>query len=219
MDFANISRANLIKIGVTAIIVLLLLSRCVGSDTETDQDIDLDNLDDFSVEDIRDEISRDLERQLTIIDIPVSDNSTINADADFNREDFVDVWKPTTTPYSPVCDSSDCEVLSFHEGSVHGVTGTQLIYNPNIDDAISQWGDCIMEVSLCFYEGSNQETSTIEMQENLSACVQKSECPSKCKNAYAISYNQRRSKEAWDIFEDVFSGEDALCLPKEAWRD
>lgn len=215
----DISRSTLIKIAVAGVVALLLLSRCGGDNTETIGDLGL--IDDVSVSDIQtqlDEMSRTLELDYSTPTISDESDGEFSNPNTLNREDFIDVWKPTTTPYDPACNDG-CVELAVREGDGHGVYGGRLLYDPKVDDSIAQWSDCVMSITLCFEQEAGDDMGQGEMDDVLKVCVQKSQCPRRCKDAFRAKVEGISQWTVDDELENVFVGEQALCLPREAWVD
>lgn len=219
MSISNVPRSTLIKIGAVAVVVLLLASRCGGDETEKFDDLRLP--DEVSISDAQNQLNdmtRIFENEFsipTVIEETPGETSNPNS---LTREDFLDVWQPTTTPYDPSC-SEGCEELAIREGSAHGMSGMRLLYNPKVDDPIAQWSDCVMSITLCFEAEAGDSMDQREMDDVLKVCVQKSQCPFRCKDAFRAKVEGISQWTVDDELENVFVGEQALCLPREAWMD
>lgn len=219
MSISNVPRSTLIKIGVVAVVVLLLLSRCGGDDAETLDDIRLP--DEVSVSDVQNhlnDMTRIFENEFSIPTAIEETPGGISNPNSLTREDFLDVWQPTTTPYDPSC-SEGCEELAVREGGTHGMSGMRLLYNPKVDDPIAQWSDCVMSITLCFEAEADDNMDQREMDDVLKICVQKSHCPSRCKDTFRAKVEGLGFLTVDEELENVFVGEQALCLPREAWVD
>ncbi len=217
MSISNVSRSTLIKIGVVAVMVLLLVSRCGGDDVEIPGDIRLS--DDFSVSDVQNQLNdmtRIFENEPSMLEvIKETSGGSFNPNS-LTREDFLDVWQPTTVPYDPSC-SEECDELVVREGGTHGMSGMRLLYNPKVDDPIAQWSDCVMSITLCFEAEADDSMDQREMDDVLKVCVQKSQCPNRCKEVFRAKVEAISLLTVDEELENVFVGEQALCLPREAW--
>lgn len=215
----DIPRSTLIKIGVAGVLALLLLSRCGGDNTEAPGDTR--RFDDVPASDIEtqlNDMSRIIENGLSIPTISDEGVGGFSNPNSLTREDFLDVWRPTTTPYDPACKEG-CEELAVREGDGHGVYGGRLLYNPKVDDPVAQWSDCVMSITLCFADETKDGMRQGEMDDILKVCVQDSQCPSRCKDVFRAKLEGLSYLTVDEELENVFVGEQALCLPKEAWVD
>jgi len=84
----------------------------------------------------------------------------------------LDVWKPATVPLDPAC--TGCEEEAIATGVAHGGGEGVLLYDPAVDDAVAQWGDCLTSMLQCFRSGTG-----------VRACVASAACPGQCKNLFA----------------------------------
>jgi hypothetical protein len=109
-------------------------------------------------------------------------------------------WAPTTTAYDPTC-ASGCEVLQ--EGEFGHIGGITLSFDPKVDDAVAQWGDCIESFRLCI-EGGGE----------VRGCSEGSVCPEDCRADLAARLPGAGELEAGlAAFEAVYLDEGAPCLP------
>lgn len=109
-------------------------------------------------------------------------------------------WAPTTTPYDPEC-ASGCEVIA--EGEFGHVGSVTLAFNPNVDDPVAQWGDCIESFRACVDRGGDAL-----------ACSESSECPEDCRATFAAQVEGVSELEAQvGVFKAVYLDEGAPCLP------
>lgn len=219
MSMRDVSRSTLVKIGVVAVVVLLVLSRCGGDGAETLSDIN--QTDNGSVSDVQNQLNdmtRILENELTIPTVIEQTNGGLSSPNALTRNDFLDVWQPATTPYDPAC-TEGCEEVAVREGDGHGVYGARLLYNPKVDDPVAQWSDCVMSITVCFQEEADDSMDQREMDDVMKVCVQKSQCPSRCRDAFRAKVEGISRWSVDEELENVFVGEHALCLPQEAWVD
>lgn len=217
MSISNVHRSTLIKIGVVAGVVLLLASRCGGDDVEKFDDLRLP--DEVSISDAQNQLNdmtRIFENELSIPTVIEETPRGLSNPNSLTREDFLDVWQPTTTPYDPSC-SEGCEELAIREGGTHGMSGMRLLYNPRVDDPIAQWSDCVISITLCFEAEVDDSMDQREMDDVMKVCVQKSPCPNRCKEAFQAKVESLSFLSVDEELENVFVGEQALCLPREAW--
>jgi len=118
-------------------------------------------------------------------------------------------WKPTTVAYDPGCKKG-CEELS--STSLTHLGDISIYVQPNVDDAIAQWGDCLDSVTQCV---EDKDLTRV----NIAACVKESICPNACKVAFATEVRgANQVAEALDAFEQVFINDNTVCLPKEGNR-
>ena len=109
-------------------------------------------------------------------------------------------WAPTTTAYDPEC-ASGCQVLE--EGEFGHVGAVSLSFNPDVDDPVAQWGDCIESFRVCVGGGGE-----------VGSCSEDSVCPEDCKADF-----EARLGSASEIggqlaaFKAVYLDEGAPCLP------
>lgn len=109
-------------------------------------------------------------------------------------------WAPTTTAYDPTC-ASGCEVLK--EGEFGHIGGITLSFNPNVDDPVAQWGDCIESFRVCMEGGGD-----------VRGCSEGSVCPEDCKAELAARLQGAGELEAeLAVFKAVYLDEGAPCLP------
>jgi hypothetical protein len=110
-------------------------------------------------------------------------------------------WRQTTTPYDPAC-STGCKEIK-HVRDHHGAD-LHMRVNPNVDDAIAQWGDCLQSFTDCV----GKDTTAIAQ------CVARSACPAPCRAAFASqAAGEGDPRRLLDIFESVFVRDGAMCRP------
>lgn len=128
-----------------------------------------------------------------------------------------DVWDETTVPFDPAC-AENCEDLGGVIDSSHGSPAMEFSYNPNVDDAVAQYGDCMQSVFQCI---ANAELDPFAEQSAKAGvartCVAQSICPPECKDRFA---NQAAGSPdaVMSAFESTFIANDAWCLPRERNR-
>ena len=109
-------------------------------------------------------------------------------------------WSPTRVPYDPSC-ASDCEVVE--EGNYGHIGELQLLVNPDIDDPIAQWGDCIESFTVCIDNGMDAQS-----------CSEGSVCPEECRVEYEERLVGLSDLEAQLLaFQAVYIDEGARCVP------
>ena len=110
-------------------------------------------------------------------------------------------WQPVITAYSTDC-TQGCETVRPAQTGRHG-SQWPLVYNPRVDDAVAQWGDCIASVMTCVDAGQSAD-----------ACIRQSRCPAQCLSRYDRVLAGRGTEDAsLDAFEAVFIKTDAVCRP------
>lgn len=112
-------------------------------------------------------------------------------------------WQETTVPYDPEC-ATDCEAVALvapgHRGQAE-----LLMANPNVDDPIAQWGDCIDTFTTC-----------MDRDRDSAACMTASSCPAECKDAYGSGLSDTEGLEAeLTLFQSMFLEAGAYCRPIE----
>ena len=109
-------------------------------------------------------------------------------------------WAPTTVPHDPSC-ASGCEVIE--QGDFGHIGELTLLVNPNVDDPVAQWGDCIQSFRGCIEQGTDAR-----------ACSEQSDCPESCRADYEGRIDGVSELEAQlDAFRAVYIDEGAPCLP------
>jgi len=111
-------------------------------------------------------------------------------------------WLEPTVPYDPTC-AGGCDETPIELG--HLRDGFTLRIDPNVDDAVAQWGDCVESMLVCLEAGSSAR-----------ACVAAAECPEICKDLFdARAIGVSDEARLLDHFESVFIEEGAACRPVE----
>jgi len=83
-----------------------------------------------------------------------------------------------------------------------------LYVQPDVDDAIAQWGDCLDSVTRCIEDRGLTSS-------NIVACVGESICPDTCKTTFSTeARGVSQVGAALDAFERVFINDGAACLPE-----
>jgi len=109
-------------------------------------------------------------------------------------------WAPTTVAYDPSC-ASGCEVVE--EGDYGHIGELRLLVNPDVDDPIAQWGDCIESFTVCIDNGMDARS-----------CSEGSVCPDECRAEYEGRLVGLSGLEAeLRAFQAVYVDEGAPCLP------
>lgn len=124
----------------------------------------------------------------------------------------LDVWASPTVPYKPDC-GAECKLfgtLQAGHGAPHGAEGgLELRYDPNVNDSIAQWGDCLDSVFVCLNAAAGRSPARV------GDCVRDAKCPKECKDRYAAR-SVSTIEEAEAAFFGVFVNKDAPCRPAES---
>jgi len=109
------------------------------------------------------------------------------------------VWQPTTIPFDPTC--ANCETIASGD---YGHSGDlTLSYDPDVDDAIAQWGDCLESFRRCLVGGGLAL-----------ACSEQSICPESCRADFESRIGGLTELPAQiEAFEAVYIDDGAPCLP------
>jgi len=117
------------------------------------------------------------------------------------------LWKPPARPWEPDhCERRPCRPLA-----ALSVGPSELVFlvDPELDDAVAQWGDCVDQFRSCV-DGLQDPTAA-----SVSACMESATaCPAPCREAF-----RRRAGDAPDLarlltaFSEVYIDSDAPCLP------
>ncbi len=111
------------------------------------------------------------------------------------------IWRPTTVPFDPEC-RKDCREVK-HVRDAHGADMT-FLYNPKVDDALAQWGDCVHSILTCL----------VKPETDLPGCVGKSACPEQCRARFLDRIGgERDPRRILGILESVFIVRGADCGP------
>jgi len=114
----------------------------------------------------------------------------------------LDPWLPPSVPYDPDCGSG-CDESSIELG--HLGPGFTLRVDPDVDDAVAQWGDCVESMLVCL-EGGNGARD----------CLATSQCPQICKELFdSRAVGVTDEERLLDVFETVMIEEGAACRPDE----
>ena len=117
------------------------------------------------------------------------------------------LWKPPARPWQPDhCERRPCRPLA---AVPVGPSRLLLLVDPELDDAVAQWGDCVDQFRSCV-DGLQDPTAA-----SVHACMANATaCPAPCREAF-----QRRAGDASDLaglltaFSEVYLDLDAPCLP------
>ncbi len=124
----------------------------------------------------------------------------------------LDVWKDAKVPYSVGCEGGCKPLRAFApaHGGKHNKDAPppQLVYNPRIDDAVAQWGDCLQSIMSCVIKLPRND------DKGMRNCVAASICPKECKERFAreAGSDMDASEKA---FYNVFTDKEAVCRPDE----
>lgn len=216
-------RSTMIKIGAGCVVVLFLLSRCGSDEEPVEVAVEapaaqlekgaVPTFDEAVIKNQIEQAKRAIETEMPTIG---SEPAFKANPYDLKREDFLDVWEPTTTPYDAQCGEG-CQEFASVEGDSHGYSSGRLLYNPAVDDPVAQWSDCVMSITMCFAETAEDTMSSREKDDVLITCVADSQCPARCREAFRSKTRTIMPGTVDTELENVFVGEQALCLPQEAW--
>lgn len=132
----------------------------------------------------------------------------------FIRTPYGDVWAKTTVPYDPTCQSGCTAVNQLDGGQSHGASEIAVFVNPDVDDPIAQWGDCLQSIFTCVeaqsdpFQPGDQKASTVK------SCVAASSCPAAC----IERFSRRSTGGAADVeaaLDDIFIDKAGWCVPRE----
>lgn len=143
--------------------------------------------------------------------LPAAPSSVEMVEAPLN---FDHVWKKTTIDYDPECSDNCIELLERPAGA-HGGS-VRLVVNPEIDDPVAQWGDCVGSIMACYENGIDSDSTPLHRDETMHTCILESACPAECRNHYSLDVNDDMMRVNAAL-ESTFLGERASCLPTEAW--
>ncbi len=117
------------------------------------------------------------------------------------------LWKPPVRPWEPDhCERRPCRPLAAL--SV-GPSDLVLLVDPELDDAVAQWGDCVDQFRSCVDRLQDPTAASVH------ACMANATaCPAPCREAF-----RRPAGDASDLagllaaFSEVYLDLDAPCLP------
>ncbi len=141
------------------------------------------------------------------------------------RDIRADVWQEATVPYDEsACDEEgECEVFATSaagHGSHDPEDAIEFFYNPDIDDAIAQWGDCIGAVFVCIETNMQQAGEgggEPDRASIINTCVAEAEdCPNECKAHFASQARGLDFDAMEALFFATFVEERGYCVPREA---
>lgn len=140
----------------------------------------------------------------------------------FFRDTRPHVWAEATVPYTvDACEEEGaCPELNI-PASGHGAHGDENLmlfaYNPEIDDPIAQWGDCLDQVLACVQEGTAEEIDDEARAPLIDGCVEAANlCPAECREEYVSRASAGSFEAAERAFFSVFVEERGYCVPREA---
>jgi len=115
------------------------------------------------------------------------------------KEDVFNPWQPATVTYDPSCSGDKCKpagaVSLGHFGDV------EFAIQPDVDDAIAQWGDCLDSLMACMKKDGKPGD-----------CVDRSICPQPCKQRYHESTpDDVEFLAGLDAIETLFVKNGAAC--------
>src|ERR1700752_4101392 len=100
----------------------------------------------------------------------------------YERHVFLFVWAPTSVAYDATCRVNCKDVRFISTG--HNVRAPLegelpvISYNPDVDDPIAQWGDCLDSIMRCVRDQPRNLGPAVN------TCVRQSRCPAKCVRRY-----------------------------------
>lgn len=130
------------------------------------------------------------------------------------------VWAEPTVPYEAesCAEEGACETIDLAAAGhgAHGEeSGTLFVYNPNIDDEIAQWGDCIDQIFVCIQTGMEAEGA--DGAETVRGCVAAADqCPGECREHFAGRAGGLDIEAMEALFFETFVDERGYCVPREA---
>ena len=125
----------------------------------------------------------------------------------------LDVWHRTTVPYSAAC-GSDCKTwrpIALAHGGRRAKTpaaASTLVYDPKVDDAIAQWGDCLQSILVCVRAHHRGDARAANQ------CVARAACPEACRQRYGDETGEDIAAAQKALFH-VFVDKDAVCRPEQ----
>lgn len=142
----------------------------------------------------------------------------------FMRDNRPDVWEEATVPYTEdACEEEgNCELhvraLGGH-GSHTGEGLFEFYYDPDIDDPIAQWGDCLDSVFTCINVAMEAGAETGDEPDRvalINGCVAEAACPGECKDRFTSRARGRDFEGLEALFFEMFVDERGYCVPREA---
>jgi hypothetical protein len=121
-------------------------------------------------------------------------------------------WKQTSVPYDAPCDE-ECVKKMKHLAEVKGVHAGKfnMYYQPDIDDEIAQWGDCLQSIMTCIETRGGEGPAVM-----VRPCVLASDCPDLCKKEFKEHAGLIQDFEGlMGALEKTFILDSALCMPQE----
>ena len=124
----------------------------------------------------------------------------------------LNVWAPATVPYNPDC-GANCKTFATleaaHGGPKGAEGGLEMRYDPNVNDDVAQWGDCLDSVFVCINATGDRSPDRVR------SCVQDAKCPKECKDRFAARASGSID-EVKAAFFGIFVDKDAACRPEGA---
>lgn len=119
------------------------------------------------------------------------------------------LWQPANVPWSPSrCARPEACETALELPVPGSEEGLALRYDPRVDDAIAQWGDCLASFGACLETAARPDGPAI------ARCVGLSACPARCKRTFRTRLAGATDAEAAEAaFLAVFVDEGAPCLP------
>lgn len=130
----------------------------------------------------------------------------------YERHVFLFLWEPTSVAYDASCQVNCKDVRFISTG--HNVRAPLegelpvISYNPDVDDPIAQWGDCLDSIMRCVRDQPRNLGPAVN------TCVRQSQCPAKCVRRF-LSDTGPSIEQAERALFTVFVRPDAVCRPAE----
>lgn len=116
-------------------------------------------------------------------------------------------WRPVTQRFDPErCTEGKCK--EWVRMPPLGDNVVLLIVDPEVDDEIAQWSDCLATVASCMEEAGDFGRKT------LVGCVRRSRCPERCREDFmrkARSLND--DDQVWALYNAQFVDDGGMCVP------
>ncbi len=110
-------------------------------------------------------------------------------------------WRAATVPFDPECKTGCREIVHVRDN--HGAD-VVFRYNPKVDDAVAQWGDCIHSMLTCLLDESRE----------VAPCVTEAACPEGCRTGFLErTAGEGDRRRLVSIFETMFVNEGGECVP------
>lgn len=117
------------------------------------------------------------------------------------------VWQPATHSFSiENCTRGKCK--EFLRLPPLGDMKVSFLVDPEVDDEIAQWSDCLASVAKCMDKGADYSGKA------LIACVKQSACPQACKESFSHKASSLSDDDkVWALYNSQFVDEGGECLP------